>query len=383
MKYIKRVLEGSVQRYLRNFPVVGITGPRQSGKSTMVKRLLADSYEYVTFDDFQNISLYNDDPVRFMRLHPDHVIFDEIQKVPQILDSIKLNVDAERNRHGKYVITGSSQFSFMKGVSESLAGRIGLLSLLPFQFSEVPDDLRRKAVYMGSYPEIVSRRFDTSLDWYSSYIETYLTRDVRELSNIGSFREFRRCLQLLVTRTAQILNMSEIARDIGVTVATVKNWISVLEASYIVFLLPPFYENIGKRSIKSPKLYFYDTGIVSFLTGITSEDLFEKGPMLGSIFENYVVSEILKKEKHVKANSELYYLRTNHGVEIDVIIDRKTTRELVEIKSSETLSPKMIKPIEQIRQKNERGSVVYRGKDLDLTDGIFAVNYSHFLDPGK
>lgn len=380
MKYVKRVLEDTVKRYLGSFPVVGVTGPRQSGKSTMLKELLADSYEYVTFDDFENVNLFNDDPSRFMRIHSNHVIFDEVQKVPQLFNSIKTIVDAERNIYGRFVITGSSQFSFMKGVSETLAGRIGLLTLLPFQFSETPVGLRSKSVYMGSYPEIVNRSFDASWDWYSSYIETYLVRDVRELTNIGNIREFRRCLQLLAARTSQILNMSEIARDVGVTVATIRSWISVLEASYIIFLLPPFYENIGKRTIKSPKLYFYDTGIVSFLTGISTGDLFEKGPMLGAIFENHIVSEVLKRERHEKTNSELYYIRTSHGVEVDLIIDKRVAREFVEIKSSETFSPEMIKPITKMITKNDKGFLIYRGADRTLADGVGAMNYTNFLD---
>lgn len=366
-------------KYLRSFPVVGITGPRQSGKSTMLKELLADSYEYVTFDDFQNVNLFNEDPARFMRIHSNRVIFDEVQKVPHIFNSIKTVVDEERARYGRFVITGSSQFSFMKGVSETLAGRIGLLTLLPFQFSETPASLRNKSVYMGTYPEIINRGFEASWDWYSSYIETYLVRDVRELSNIGNIRDFRRCLQLLAARTSRVINMSEVARDVGVTVATIKSWISVLEASYIVFLLPPFYRNIGKRTIKSPKLYFHDTGIVSFLTGISTDELFEKGPMRGAIFENYIVSEITKKEKHSNTDSELYYARTSHGVEVDLIIDRKVDREFMEIKSSETFSPEMIKPLELMRGNKEKGTLVYRGKDINLSDGLTAANYSHYL----
>lgn len=379
MKYIRRVLEETVKRYLRSFPIVGVTGPRQSGKSTMLKELLADSYEYVTFDDFQNVNLFNDDPARFMRIHSDRVIFDEVQKVPQIFNSLKTVVDEERARYGRFVITGSSQFSFMKGVSETLAGRIGILTLLPFQYSEIPSSLRDKSVYMGNYPEIVKRGFDASWDWYSSYIETYLVRDVRELSNIGNIRDFRRCLQLLATRASQVLNMSEVARDVGVTVATIKSWISVLEASYILFLLPPFYQNIGKRTIKSPKLYFHDTGIVSFLTGISTDELFEKGPMRGAIFENYIVSEIMKKEKHSNTDSGLYYVRTSHGVEVDLIVDRKIEKEFIEIKSSESFSPEMFKPLELLRGKKEKGTLVYRGKDIDLSDGLMAASYSNFL----
>jgi predicted AAA+ superfamily ATPase len=169
--------------------------------------------------------------------------------------------------YGKFVLTGSSQFAFLKGVSESLAGRIGLLKLLPLEFQEVPSRKRKRSIALGSYPELVTKNFIRSGNWYSSYLDTYLTRDIRTLREIGDMRDFRRCITLLAARAGQILNMSDLSRDIGVTVATIKKWISVLEASYIVFLLPPYYKNQGKRIIKSPKVYFYDTGLVSYLLG--------------------------------------------------------------------------------------------------------------------
>jgi len=377
--YRTRALEATVRRYLSAFPVVGVTGPRQSGKSTMLKKLLDRSYRYVTFDDYRMVNLFHEDPEKFMRIYSDRVIFDEVQKVPEIFTYVKLSVDEDRQRYGKFVITGSSQFGFMKKVTESLAGRIGLLALLPFQFSEIPEKLRAESVFRGAYPEIVSRGYTMSPEWYSSYLETYLSRDVRDLSNIVGMREFRKCLQLLAARISQILNMSEIARDLGVTVPVVKKWISVLEASYILFLVSPFYDNLGKRVIKSPKVYFFDTGLVSLLTGIENADLIEKGPMRGAIFENYVVSEILKRERHKGSSSELYYYRTSHGVEVDIIIDRKSTKELVEIKSSETFRPEMVRTIQQLKKKNDEGYVVYRGKDLEYTDKIKIMDYRSFL----
>ncbi|MBI5216803.1 MAG: ATP-binding protein [Ignavibacteriae bacterium] len=379
MKYIHRELEATVANYLKLFPVVGITGPRQSGKSTMLKAMLSSQYEYVSFDDFELVNFFHDDPVRFMKRYPDKIIFDEVQRVPEIFHSIKLAVDSDRHTKGKFVLTGSSQFSFLKKVSESLAGRIGLLSLLPFQYSEIPKRLHEESIYQGGYPELVMREYESSIAWFASYLDTYLTRDVRDVRDIGDIRDFRRCVQMLAARVSQILNLSELSRDIGVSVPTIKKWISVLEASYIVFLLPPYYKNLGKRIIKSPKIFFFDTGLVSYLTGIRTQELFERGPMFGSLFENYVISEIYKRELHARKESELFYYRTSNGVEVDVIIDRKSYREFVEIKASETFRPDMTKSIKQIKKDKERGYLIYQGKSLDTVSDIKILQYGNYL----
>lgn len=379
MVYIQRVLEPAVLKYLKWFPVAGITGPRQSGKSTMLQHLLRDRYEYLTFDDHRTLELFSVDPEKFIRLHGDRVIFDEVQKAPQIFNYIKLAVDRDRRKYGRFVLTGSSQFAVMRGVSETLAGRIGLLSLLPFQYSELPNSLREESIFRGSYPELVTRKYHGAGDWYASYLDTYLSRDVRSLSNIGDLHDFRRCVQLLAARTAQILNMSDLARDIGVTVRTVKKWISVLEASYVLFLLPPYYRNLGKRIVKSPKVYFFDTGLVSFLVGIDSKREYEKGPMHGPLFENYVVSEVLKRELHRTTKSELYYYRTNHGVEVDLIVDRKSSKDILEVKVTETFRPQMLRSIEQVRGEKDAGYLIYPGRSAKYSDVAKVLNYHEFL----
>ncbi len=379
MPYYPRVLERCLKQYLKLFPVVGVTGPRQSGKSTMLKQLLASRYRYVSFDDLGVVDRFHSDPEGFMELHAERVIFDEVQRVPEIFHYVKRIVDAHRADYGRFIITGSSQFAVMKRVSESLAGRIGLLSLLPFQRSEIPERMREHSVYQGGYPELVSRTYAGAHEWYSSYLDTYVTRDVRAVSDIGDIRDFRRFIQLLAARVSQILNMSEVARDLGVSVPTVKRWISVLEASYVVFLLPPFHENLGKRLIKSPKIYFHDTGLVSHLTGIRNAELFEKGPMYGALFENYVVAEILKREVHTRSDAELYFFRESNGGEIDLVIDRKTERHHVEIKSSRTFRPEMSRMLIQMKKPAARSLVVYRGKDQHVESGIEAVNYKTYL----
>jgi predicted AAA+ superfamily ATPase len=379
MPYYHRVIEKTVRGYLKLFPVVGLTGPRQSGKSTMLKKLLGTKYRYVSFDDLNAVDRFHSDPERFMEVFSDKVIFDEVQRVPEIFHYVKVLVDNDRNDYGRFIMTGSSQFAFMKRVSESLAGRIGLLTLLPFQCSEIPARLTDQSLYQGGYPELVGRRYRGSEDWYSSYLDTYLTRDLRDISDVGDIRDFRRFIQMLAARVAQLLNMSEIARDLGVSVPTIKKWISILEASYIVFLLPPFYENLGKRIIKSPKIYFHDTGLVSYLTGIRTKQLFEDGPMYGALFENYVVSEISKKLIHTRTDAELFFFRESNGNEIDLIIDQKSSRDHIEIKSGHTFRPGMAKLLMQRAGEAKHSWVVYRGKDIPLGDGISTVNFKSFL----
>lgn len=378
MVYRKRVLETKLLEYLNFFSVVGITGPRQSGKSTLLTKTLTN-YRYETFDDPRLVQSLNDDPEKFIRIYDDKVIFDEVQKVPELFNVIKLAVDRDRDTPGKYILTGSSQFSFIKGLSESLAGRIGLLTELPFQIKEMPKAKLKDSIYRGSYPELVNKNYALSEDWYAAYLETYLSKDITALLNIGDKRDFVRLIRLLAANTSQILNMSRFATDIGVDLKTIKRWISVLEASYIIFLLPPFYNNFGKRIVKSPKIYFYDTGLVSFLTGITTEEQFENGPMAGSIFENYIVAEVLKNELHEKSNAELFYLRTSNGEEIDLIVDRKQYKELIEIKSGETFATKMTKTIENFQQRGDKGYVLYRGKSMSYLPEIEVLNYLDYF----
>ncbi|MCK4869678.1 MAG: ATP-binding protein [Gammaproteobacteria bacterium] len=379
MKYYARVLEAKITEYLQLFPAVGITGPRQAGKSTLLKHLLGAGYQYISFDNHDNVIMFYDDPNRFMSNYADRVVFDEVQNVPEIFSYIKVAIDNDRQNYGKYVLTGSSQFSLMKKITESLAGRIGLLTLLPLQYSEMPQVAQKESVFRGSFPEVVLNQFKSWAPWCSSYISTYLEKDVRGLHNIGDLRDFRRFLGLLAANTAQQLNMSRYANDLGVAVSTIKNWLSVLEASYVVFLLPPYYKNYGKRVVKSPKIYFYDVGLVSYLTGITSNDLFEHGPMAGAIFENYIIAEIMKRELHAVSGSELYYYRTSNQEEIDLIIDRKVNKELIEIKFSQTFRPKMAKELEKFLEPGDVGYLLYNGKQQPFADNIRVLNYQDYL----
>jgi predicted AAA+ superfamily ATPase len=337
MQYITRVIEPTISKYVKAFPVMALTGPRQSGKSTTLRHMLPQ-YQYVTFDDYKTANFFAQDPDGFMDQYNNKVIFDEVQQAPQLFRHVKIAVDNDRQNYGKFVLTGSSQFAFIKKISESLAGRVGLLSMLPFQFAEVPDALKEESVFKGGYPELVLRAYANSAAWYSSYMHTYIDKDLKDLVKVGDLRDFNRLIAMLAANASRALNMSQLSVDIGVTIQTIKRWIAALEASYIIFLLPAYYKNYGKRIIKAPKIYFYDTGLVSYLTGIESQSLLENGVMAGSIFENYIVSEIYKRELARDTHADLYYLRTSNQEEVDLIVDRKTHKDLFEIKFSKSFN---------------------------------------------
>lgn len=377
--YIQRKIENKLKEYLTGFPVVCITGPRQSGKSTLVKQCLSDNYTYITMDDNRTTSLFYDDPEKFLSIYSDKVIIDEAQKTPELFDYLKRAVDEDRDNYGKYIITGSSQLTLLDKISESLAGRIGILTLFPFQIAEVPEYLHSESIYKGSYPELVTRDYKLSIDWYSSYIETYVNKDVRTMLNVGDLRDFKRLLKLLASNITQQLNMSTLAGNIGVSVPTIKRWISVLEASYIIRLLPPYYQNFGKRVTKAPKIFFCDTGLAAFLTGIDTFAAYDNGPLAGPLFENYIVSEVVKKKAHTGIPADFYYFRTNHGAEIDLIIEERNNLEFVEIKHSMTFKPVMIKHLENLGTFADKRVLVYSGENLPYSDNIQIENYKEYL----
>ncbi|MBV8802191.1 MAG: DUF4143 domain-containing protein, partial [Gammaproteobacteria bacterium] len=278
-----------------------------------------------------------------------------------------------------FILTGSSQFSFIHKITESLAGRMGLLTLLPFQYLEIPNHLRDQAIYSGSYPELIDREYAYKEEWYANYLTTYLEKDVRTLSQVGDLRDFSRFIALLAANTSQTMNLTHYARDLGISVTTVKRWVSVLEASYIIFLLSPYYKNVGKRIVKSPKIYFFDTGLAAYLTRISSKALYEHGPMAGQLFENYVITEIYKRELLDSKHKELCYYRTSHGEEIDLIIDRIQSKELIEIKSGCTFKPAMIKQIKSLLEDQDKGYLLYNGEDFPFAPRIKVMNYRDYL----
>jgi len=379
MIYIPRIAGERIKEYVKVFPVVGLTGPRQSGKSTLVREILKDSFRYVSFDDFSVRQHFHDDPVRFMKTWDDHVIFDEAQQVPDLFPLLKMNVDADRQKYGRFVVTGSGQFVLNRNISESLAGRIGLVTLLPFQYGEIPDHLKADSIFAGSYPEIVIRDYSFSTQWYQAYLETYLQKDLRQLTNIGDLAAFTTFIRLLAAQTGQILNLSELSRNIGVAVNTLNRWLSVLESSFIVFRLQPYYRNLGKRLIKSPKVYFYDTGLVSLLTGIENRQDWERGIMYGAIFENYLISELVKRKYHENLRVDFYYFRSSHGEEMDLIVDKGTSFDTVEIKATMTWRPDHLKVLKRYLGEAGHARLVYQGQTMTEVDNLQVINYQDYL----
>lgn len=381
LNYINRLIEPIVERYLKIFPVVGLTGPRRAGKSTMLKTLLENrGYKYITFDDFSLVQLFKGDPEKFLKIYDNFTIFDEVQKESQLFDYIKVAIDREPGKKGRFVLTGSSQFTLNKESKESLAGRIGLLSLLPFAYKEIPEPLREHAIFRGGYPECINSIYQYNKEWFSSYMETYVLKDASNLFNIGDLTDFRRLITLLAGNIGHILDLTFYSKQLGVSVSTIKRWVSILEASYIIFLVQPYYNNFGKRIIKRPKIYFHDTGLACFLTGVHSLELFENGPMCGQIFENYIASELIKKRINSDSQMELYFYRTSTGTEINFILIHEQKTFFIEIKSSYTFKNSMIHPIEKIKSPEDHGFLVYRGENKPFTNNISIINYKEFLE---
>lgn len=393
MKYIPRDIEISVHRLLLSFPSVAITGPRQSGKSTLLKELLPD-YRYITLDDPFLREQALSDPLLLLDSAGDRVIIDEIQLAPGLLSYIKMRIDSHRDRKGCYVFTGSEQFTMIRDLGDTLAGRIGLLDLLPFSVAEkqraidLPNTLSifSDACLRGGWPELVVDPATNPGDWFGSYLQTYIERDVRTLHNIGNLRDFQRFMRLLATRCAQVLNQAALAGEVGVSVPTIKNWLSILEASRLIYLLPPYYNNLGKRIVKAPKVYFTDCALVCYLTGIKDADHVMKGPMAGALFENFCIQELLKIYFASGQRAPLFYLRTNNNLEVDILIEESMQKLIpVEIKLSKTPSRTMAKGIQRFwtlfpALKSAPGKVVCLSDSLiPLVTDVTAVPMECFL----
>jgi len=382
MSYIHRLIESNIKSILNTFPSLAITGPRQSGKSTLLINVLPD-HNYITLDDPLTREQALSDPRFLLDTAGEKAIIDEIQLAPQLLSYAKMNIDARREQKGKYVFTGSQQFAMIKNLGDSLAGRIALLELLPFSVAEKKTTLPLQttleyfihACLRGSFPElVVNQSLDTTI-WYGSYLQPYLERDIRSIYNVGDLRHFQRFMQLLAGRVAQVLNLSGFANDLGISVPTVKKWLSILEACRIVYLLPPYYNNLGKRVTKAPKIYFLDCGLVCYLTGIKDEEHLIKCPMAGALFENFCVQETVKLFCNKAAFPRLFYLRTNNNLEIDLLIEKSLGSIVpVEIKFHKTPNMAMGSNLQRFRK-------TFSGLDIDPGLIVSLVDKETLLGP--
>jgi len=405
MKFIPRILSNTIHKAIKTFPAIVLTGPRQSGKTTLLKKIFGQ-YKFISLENPDIRLRAKEDPISFLNQYPAPLVIDEIQYVPELLSFIKTKIDDHR-KPGQWILTGSQNFSLMHNVSQSLAGRAAILSLLPFSVCERTENTKNsldikkllvsqptntksiktplhEILLRGFYPEIANNKNVDRQLWCSSYITTYLERDIRNLLNVGDLNQFERFLKSCASRTGQILNLSELARDIGISVPTAKRWISMLEAGYQIYLLYPYYKNIGKRLIKSPKLYFTDTGLASFLLGIHDRETLLNGPSFPHLFETLIVCDFLKRFHHSGQMPSLYYLKSQDGLEVDLVIELAGQLHLFEIKSTSTVTSKHATSLKRLG--NELGpaiktaSLISCSQDsFPLTNNIFNFSWQRLL----
>ncbi len=364
--YFHRAIEPVLRRAAGDFPTLVLTGPRQSGKTTVLRHMFPD-FSYAVLDNPSVGELARQDPELFLEQYPAPAIFDEIQSVPSLLLYLKQRVDNQRSKAGQYLLTGSQQFPLMQGVTESLAGRTAILSLLSLSLEEraigpgTSLDLMG-ALLRGGFPELWIRPEREAALWYASYVQTYLERDVRALRQIGDLGDFQRFLNLAAIRNSQLLSLSNLSRDLGVAVNTVKAWVRVLEASHQIYLLQPFHQNRGKRLVKTPKLYFTDSGLFCHLVSLKDPQHALTGPLGGPLMETAVFGEILRSFLNRGELPRLYFWRTTTGEEIDFIVETAEGLLPVEVKLTKTLSSNMAGPIEKFCElfdsKAPRGLIV-------------------------
>ena len=348
MAYMPRNAESRLQHLASGYPVVVVTGPRQSGKSTLVKHAFPD-HHYVSLEDLDQREFAEMDPRGFLNQLSGSAILDEAQRCPALFSYIQTRVD-ERQQPGEFVLAGSRQFGLLSGITQSLAGRAALLTLLPMTYGELQraEKIGRdldKILFDGAFPPIFDRELDPH-PWHENYVRTYLERDVRQLINVQDLGTFQRFTRMCAGRTGQLLNLSSLANDCGITHNTANAWISVLEASYIVHLLPPHHQNFNKRMVKTPKLYFLDTGLAIWLLGIQSCEQLITHVQRGALFETWVISELLKTRFNAGKASNLYFWRDRSGHEVDLLIDHGTALSPLEIKSGQTINKDYFKGLE-------------------------------------
>ncbi|MBC7338794.1 MAG: ATP-binding protein [Firmicutes bacterium] len=402
-RYIKRSLETVLEKAVSEFPAVVLTGPRQSGKTTLLKHLFAGYYRYVSLEPPDVRAVAREDPRGFLAMHPPPVIVDEVQYAPDLLPYVKEQIDAHRDRAGQYLLAGSQNLLLMEKITESLAGRAAMLRLLPLSRREAegrphaplpwestePASTEKTSIYReiwhdflrGGYPELVANPGrDVSL-WHASYVQTYLERDVRMLRQIGDLSQFQSFLRALAARSAQLLNLSDLARDLGVAVNTVKAWLSVLEATYQIIIVRPYFANPGKRLVKTPKVYFIDVGTLCYLTGLKEPEHAASGPMAGPIMETAVLAEIVKTLTHRGIDPQVYFWRTFAGTEVDFVVETAGKLVPIEVKLSATPRPAFAASIRAFQKdfgnRAMPGYVVHPGDiRLPLGSNVTALPYA-------
>jgi predicted AAA+ superfamily ATPase len=380
-EFIIRDISAVMLEMYKYFPVLTMTGPRQSGKTTLLRKVFKD-LPYYSLENLDIRHFALNDPVGFLNQHPEGMILDEAQNTPDLLSYIQGLVD--HNPEKRFVLSGSSQFSVIVKITQSLAGRTGVLELMPLSYNEIKSKADEKSLdevlLTGFYPALYSGKNIPSF-FYPSYVKTYLERDVRDLLQIKDMMQFQVFLKLCAGRIGSLFNASELSGEVGVSVNTIKSWISVLRASYIIKLLPPFYENISKRLTKTPKLYFYDTGLACYLLDIETEQQLTRDKMRGHLFENFVIMEALKERYNQGKESNLFFYRDSNDVEVDLLLKNGNEYCAIEIKSSQTYHPEFEAGIKSLgKVLNNRltdKAVIYAGDFENDTAEIQLLNYKN------
>ena len=381
---IYRTITKELLTQLREYPVVTVIGPRQAGKTTLVRNVLPD-YSYVSLEDPENRQLANDDPKAFLKRFSGKTIFDEVQRTPHLLSYLQGIVD-EEGTNGRFVLTGSHQLELRAAITQSLAGRTGILHLLPLSIGELHDakitfDDFESYIVHGFLPRVYDQH-QRPRTAYANYYQTYVEKDVRQLIQLKDVSLFEKFIKLLAGRVGQIINYQSLSNDVGVGAPTIKQWLSILEASFIIFKLPPYYKNFGKRVIKSPKYYFTEIGLLAYLLGIEKNTQVSRDPLVGNIFENLAVIEVLKSRYNQGRNAELYYFRDSNGNEIDLLCKTGDGLVGVEIKSASTWNNSFSKSLTNFSESNEKLAgriVVYSGSRIDLSSGVQVRSYKDFV----
>lgn len=365
----RRLLEGPLKKASKKYPLVSLVGPRQSGKTTLAKSVFTEK-PYVSLENPQTLTFATEDPQGFLGQYPDGAILDEVQRAPSLFSYLQTIVD-EKQREGLFVLTGSQNFTLMEKVTQSLAGRVSINRLMPFSLPELQKGLNdlpslNTLLFTGGYPRIYDKGLSPG-DWLGNYVETYLERDVRSLKNVGDLSSFRKFLRMCAARSGHLLNLSSLGNDCGVTHNTAKAWLSVLEAGFLVFLLQPHFKNFNKRLIKSPKLFFYDTGLLCYLLGISKAEELATHSLRGAIFETFVIGELMKSHTNAGLTPHLYFWQDKSGKEIDCLIEKGERLIAVEIKAGQTITEDYFRNLEYWTRLSKSDPadtyVVYAGKE--------------------
>ena len=383
MRYLPRKLGIVVRQAARHFPALVLTGPRRSGKTTLLRHLFPNA-QFVLLEDPDIRGRIRSDPRTFLEELRPPVLFDEIQNAPELLSYVRTLVDAAPRRMGRWLFTGSQEAPLMQGISESMAGRAAILQLLPFSVTETA----KVNLLHGGFPEVLARPKARAL-WFASYLQTYLERDVRAISNIRDLVTFRRFLALLASRHGQILNKTDLAAPLGISVPTISEWLHILEITSQIIVVPPYFENLGKRLIKSPKVYWGDPGLACHLLGITSEADLQRSPFWGQLFEGFVAAEILKSQVNRGAGKELYYFRDQQGLEVDFLLPKPNAGLwLIECKAGKTVHPAMADSLLSLRRtlgKRSTRQIIVHGTSRSapttraVAGGVEAIDLERFV----